>query len=119
MGLDIHAGKHHFSTSYWGFGDMRRLLASIEHLDLGEMQGFGGERPWTDDYESPSLTPLLNHSDCDGYLSGYQCGRVAARLRELDGAIRALPEAWLAEKVEELLPLLDFAADNCVALEFR
>lgn len=94
-------------------------MASIEHLDLEQMEGFGGERQWTDDHESPSLTPLLQHSDCDGYLSSYHCWRVAARLRELDGAIRDLHHPWLGERVDELLPLLDFAADNHVALEFR
>ena len=50
-------------------------------MDLDEMEGFNGERPWSE--VDDDIVPLLNHSDCDGDLSPEQCVIVATRLEEL------------------------------------
>jgi hypothetical protein len=67
--------------SYSGFHAFRsRLFRSIGG-ELDEMEGFGGERPWSG-VDDP-LVPLLNHSDCEGELSSDACARIAPRLREV------------------------------------
>lgn len=80
MGVSIYPGRA--SWAYSGFMRFRERLAQEEGLDLREMVGFGGEREWTTsngDHITP-LAPLLNHSDCDGYLDSYECELVEPRL---------------------------------------
>lgn len=81
MGLDIRPG--HACWSYSGFNMFRRALAAEEGIDLNQMVGFGGERPWETSHGEhiTPLAPLLNHSDCDGYLEGYECEEVLPRLK--------------------------------------
>ena len=83
MGLRINPGGA--SWAYGGFMRFRERLAEAEGLVLGEMVGFGGEKPWEFTSGNPvtTLAPLLNHSDCDGYLSGWQCEEVLPRLRSI------------------------------------
>ncbi|MFI8280888.1 hypothetical protein ACIGBH_39625 [Streptomyces sp. NPDC085929] len=47
--------------SYGGFAQFRRRLAHAEGFDLGEMIGFGGDRPWAE--VSTEVEPFLNHPD--------------------------------------------------------
>ncbi len=85
MGLDISPGGARWS--YSGFGRFRERLAEAEGITLQDMAGFGGtaeegrQKPW-DNVNSP-LVPLLNHSDCDGYLDSYECAEVVDRLAEI------------------------------------
>lgn len=87
MGLDIRPGGA--SWSYSGFHEFRVRLAAEEGFVLAEMQGFGapwrneqpGIRGW-DEIKSP-LVPLLNHSDCEGYLDAYECEEMLPRLRQI------------------------------------
>ncbi|MFJ9633608.1 hypothetical protein ACIRU8_38550 [Streptomyces sp. NPDC101175] len=53
MGLTLFAADGDTSSpdvgwSYSGFAAFRRQLARAEGIDLNEMWGFGGERPWSD-----------------------------------------------------------------------
>jgi len=87
MGLGISPGGA--SWSYHGFGRFRERLAEAEGFNLREMRGFkpfDAPETWVgkswDDVETP-LKPLLNHSDCDGYLDDYECEEVLPRLREI------------------------------------
>ena len=85
MGLVIEPGGAQWS--YSGFGAFRRALAAEEGVDLAQMVGFGGEREWrtsTDQNITP-LAPLLNHSDCDGYLHYWECEEVLPRLELIIG----------------------------------
>jgi hypothetical protein len=77
---------------YTGFDNFRRILARLEGLDLDAMRGFGGDIPWEE--TTTQLRPLLDHSDCDGFLTAGECALVAPRLSEL---LDAWPE-------EERLP---------------
>lgn len=81
MGVRISPGDA--AWAYGGFNRFRTRLAAHEGLNLDEMEGFGGDKPWetsSGQHVTP-LTPLLNHSDCDGYLERYECEEVAPRLR--------------------------------------
>lgn len=87
MGLTIRPGGAHWS--YYGLDSLRKRLAEAEGFDLREMHGFepfGAPDTWVgkswDDVYTP-LKPLLNHSDCDGYLRAYECEEVIPRLREI------------------------------------
>lgn len=90
MGVTIRPGGA--SWAYGGFMRFRERLAEAEGIDLREMKGFGGDREW----ELPNgqsvtpLAPLLNHSDCDGYLAGYECASVLPRLK-------SIVESWGAD----------------------
>lgn len=80
MGLAFRQSNAQWS--YSGFNAFRCRLAAEIGINLREMAGFGPpERPWhkiTD-----GISPLLNHSDCEGELTPEECKRVAPRLREL------------------------------------
>jgi hypothetical protein len=75
--LDFNERAH---WSYSGFHHFRERLASAIGLKLDEMEGFGGRKAWDNGHP---LTPLLNHSDCEGELSAAKCGLVAFGLNEI------------------------------------
>ena len=79
MGIDFSHDEAHWS--YSGFHDFRRRLAQEIEVDLGMMDGFGGDIPF--DSVKDSIEPLLNHSDCEGGLTPEECAKAAPRLREL------------------------------------
>ena len=83
MGVSIYPGRA--SWSYSGFANFRRALAGEEGINLAEMTGFGGTREWetSSGQHITPLAPLLNHSDCDGYLHGYECEEVIPRLETI------------------------------------
>lgn len=66
MGLMLFPGdgdvtSPNISWSYTGFNMFREWLAQAEGFTLAEMNGFGGDRPWTS--VSTTLAPLLDHPD--------------------------------------------------------
>ncbi len=92
MGLDIRPGGAHWA--YSGFLNFRRRLAEAEGLQLEDMEGFttlphrgngGPGKPWYNADGEPvtPLAPLIYHSDCDGYLTSYECETVLPRLKEI------------------------------------
>lgn len=79
MGLDFsHCNAN---WSYSGFDDFRHKIANEIKMNLDEMEGFGGERKFSD--FNDDIVPLIDHLDCDGELSPDQCRKIAPRLREL------------------------------------
>jgi hypothetical protein len=87
MGLDFRwRGRNTLVAprwSYGGFHSFRERLANSAGLgDLNSFAGFGGKRPFPHADEEP-IAPLLNHSDCEGSLSPWECKLIAPRLREL------------------------------------
>ena len=119
MGLDISPGDA--SWSYHGFGRFRERLAKAEGLVLSDMEGFGGtaeegrQKPW-DGVDSP-LVPLLNHSDCDGYLHGYECEQVIPRLREI---VSQWPESdYDRRNAEALIEGMEHCVQHGCALVFH
>lgn len=89
MGLDLHLVRvdydgPHARWAHSGFMEFRRRLAKEIGVDLDEMEGFkkiGGGRRWAEVLDP--LVPLLDHSDCDGWLDYDACVKVAPRLREI------------------------------------
>ncbi|MGW5132627.1 hypothetical protein [Streptomyces sp. NPDC004135] len=88
-------GSPDVSWSYSGFAAFRRRLAEAEGFALSEMQGFGGERPWSE--VSTALEPLLDHPDAGGddFLPG-ECASVLVRLE-------AIADQWARERGDQLL----------------
>lgn len=80
MGIDFNYGNAQWS--YGGFSRFREKLAKEIKLNLNEMKGFGGDKDWPSVNEEP-IVHLLNHSDCDGYLTPDQCKQIIPRLKEL------------------------------------
>jgi len=80
VGLDFNNSNAHWSC--YGFNRFRARLANEIGIDLDNMAGFGGsELPWNQ--VKDDIKPLLNHSDCDGYLSVAEMKLVYPRLIEL------------------------------------
>jgi len=79
IGSDSEAEKAQWS--YSGFHRFRERLAQEVGLNLNEMQGFGGKKPW--EGLEDDIKILLSHSDCDGRMTPEECGKVATRLRAL------------------------------------
>jgi hypothetical protein len=83
MGLDFRSSgteedlpyEERASWSYGSFGDFRRRLAAQIGITLYEMDGFGGDTSWAPFSQEP-LYPLLDHADCEGELSWFECARV-------------------------------------------
>ena len=72
--------------SYRGFIFFRERLAKEIGIELLKMQGFSSDPcKWKCWHSIPydDIHLLLNHSDCDGYLSQFDCKKVAPRLIEL------------------------------------
>jgi len=120
MGLDISPGGAHWS--YSGFHVFRKNLAAEEGFVLDEMVGFGGSRSW--DTVSTTLEDLLNHSDCEGYLDGWQCEEMVERLT----AIKALweerransgVENWYIESLGALIDGMGHCAQHRCAMSFH
>ncbi|MFG2296290.1 hypothetical protein [Streptomyces sp. NPDC048603] len=87
-GLDV-------SFSYGDFALFRRRLAIAEGFDLGEMFGFGGDRPWAE--VSTVLEPLLNHPDDHGEsLSPSECAVILPRLE-------AVLVEWLSAEFRDVV----------------
>lgn len=79
MGIDFsHCGAH---WAYSGFNKFRERLAEKIGFDLRKMAGFDGDQSW--DTMNDDIKPLLNHSDCDGFLSPEVCKFVYPRLLQL------------------------------------
>lgn len=123
MGLAIRPGGA--SWSYSGFNLFRRELAREEGLTLSEMVGFGGEREWhtsAGDDITP-LRPLLNHSDCDGYLDSYECEQVLPRLRTIidrwDADTSINPgRDYDVQQARELIAAMEHSVDHGCAVVF-
>ncbi|MGN9822092.1 hypothetical protein ACTMUQ_43310 [Streptomyces sp. SD11] len=87
MGLILFPGDGNTSSpdvawSYGGFAAFRQQLAQVEGFTLSEMQGFGGDRPWSD--VSTSLEPLLDRpDDGGGELSPSECAALLPRLEAI------------------------------------
>lgn len=103
MGVDfsVVSRERMCGCSYVGFNDWRRKICVRANLGaLDDYVGFGGDKQFPDH----DLTPLLNHSDCDGVLSHAGCVRIARGLRELDTT------SWLPHEsdfTERFLAMLD------------
>ncbi len=90
MGLNFRKAVHMElendpSWSYSGFGIFREKVARSIGIDLNKMEGYGGLEEWDDPYEATGdpIIHLLNHSDCDGILTSWQCNEVYPRLEEI------------------------------------
>lgn len=84
MGLDISHDTWH--GSYSAFHRWRKKIAETAGLPpLELMEGFcDNETPIKWDCLKPnSLHELLNHSDCDGYISPESCKCIAESLQDL------------------------------------
>ncbi|MGW0860737.1 hypothetical protein [Streptomyces sp. NPDC002690] len=99
MGLVLFPGDGDNSSpdvswSYSGFAAFRRRLADAEGFALSEMQGFGGERPWSE--VSTALKPLLDHPDAGGDdLSVDECASILVRLE-------TITDQWAREGGDQL-----------------
>ncbi|MEW2435504.1 hypothetical protein AB0952_15210 [Streptomyces caniferus] len=89
MGLMLFPGDGDVSSpdiswSYTGFNKFRKWLAQVEGFSLAEMNGFGGDRPWSS--ISSTLVPLLDHPDDDGPdFTPAQCAAMLPRLEAIVG----------------------------------
>ncbi|MGW7086779.1 hypothetical protein ACWGH2_25260 [Streptomyces sp. NPDC054871] len=108
------------SWSYTGFSMFRKWLAQAEGFSLAEMDGFGGDRPWSS--VSTTLAPLLNHPDDEGDLTPAQCAAMLPRLeaildqRQPDDSDPVLRRR--SEDVRELVTVLRICVDKDVELVF-
>jgi len=84
MGLDTSHGC--WSGGYSAFMRWREKLAEVAGFPpLRSMDGFsddGKGLSWAP-YKSDALSVLLNHSDADGFIPAKECARLADRLEEL------------------------------------
>jgi hypothetical protein len=117
MGIDFtHCDAH---WSYGGFNRFRFRIAQSVGIDLGEMQGFGGSKPWTGIKDA--IVPFLNHSDCDGTLGPKNCEKIAKRLREIVSTWKIDPQTgsdYDKRQAMELIKGMKKAAKLGQKLEF-
>lgn len=101
MGLDFSHGAANWS--YGGFSRFREKLGKEIGIELRITDYFDGTF-W--ETVTDPITPLLNHSDCDGELTPSECAEVAPRLRELiakwkDDDYDKIQALELADSMEE------------------
>jgi hypothetical protein len=126
MGLMLFPGDGDVTTpdiswSYSGFSMFREWLAQAEGFTLAEMDGFGGDRPWSN--VSTTLAPLLDHPDDDGpNLTPAQCAAMLPRLeaiidqRRLEGSDSVLQRR--IDDTRQLVTVMRFCVDEDVELVF-
>ena len=76
MGIDFSHTDARWS--YSGFSRARTKLAASAGITLNEMEGFGGNKPWSTIEDD--IKDFLDHSDCDGELTPAQCRVIAPRI---------------------------------------
>jgi len=81
MGLDTSYGAWH--GPYSSFNKWRTWLAEFAGFPLREMYGFDGAKEWTKDMQKQDYYPLLNHSDCDGWLTVDDCKKTVSFLDKI------------------------------------
>lgn len=102
------------SWSYGGFNRFREALAEEIGLDLNEMEGFGGTRPWKE-IDDP-IVALLNHTDTEGELTPEECERIWPRLR---GLVLEWPEGYDFDNAIKLAAGMRLAALKGEQLKFQ
>jgi hypothetical protein len=117
MGLDTTHDCWH--GSYGSFHRFRTALAQAAGLPpLDTMAGFTRSglpgRSWAE-FEHDALVVLLNHEDCDGEIACSDCARLADRLDEL---LPLLSENWRRAAAEFSVGLRAAAAAG-EDVEFR
>lgn len=82
MGLDTTHGC--WNGAYSSFNAFRHFLAEKININLDEYHGYGSDNAskFLEDIDH-DIMPLLNHSDCDGYLSVQECERIANGLEQI------------------------------------
>lgn len=126
MGLMLFPGDSDvaspdISWSYTGFSMFREWLAQAEGFTLAEMDGFGGDRPWSS--VSTVLAPLLDHPDDDGPdLTPAQCAAMLPRLEAIiDQRQQVGGDPVLQRRIDDvrqLVAVMRFCLDKDVGLVF-
>lgn len=118
MGLDFTyepKAENAPDTPHWaysGFMRFRRAVAASIRINIDEMGGFGGDKPWD---KSHPLTPFLYHSDCDGDLSPSDCGLIYPVLQQV---LSNWPDDADKQRGQKLCECMKFCAENNVTLIF-
>lgn len=128
MGLDTTHGC--WEGAYSAFGRWRSKLAEVAGFPpLYEMPGYksyGAENhnvhSW-EPYKDDPLTVLLTHSDCDGSIAAAQCGPLADRLEQLLPLLPSEPDnghigIW-KDKTQQFIDGLRLAASRGEDVEFK
>lgn len=79
MGLDTTHGA--WNGPYSSFNKFRYSLADQIDIDLGEYNGYGGDKELSS--INHDLMPLFNHSDCDGELTPDECLKISIGLKSV------------------------------------
>ena len=80
MGIAFSHGEA--SWSYSGFHRFRKRIAESININLEEMEGFTKNgKSWGTVNDDIKL--LLNHSDCDGILTIFECEKIIPRLSQI------------------------------------
>jgi len=144
MGLDISPADYYDAerenivnfdapTAHWSYGGFHRfraLLAAEDGIDLEAMEGFTEMfdlrktappgRPWQE--AGTTLTPLLNHSDCDGELTPDECTRILPRLKEIRvkwaGDVTS-ESMWDVKHLDALIDVVTYCAATGVNVDFH
>ncbi len=85
MGLNLYVKGYSPEKSkigsYIGFGIFRKVWAKHLGFDLNEMEGFGGDKKWTNE----PIQSFFNHSDCEGEIKVEDCRKILKQaLRDKD-----------------------------------
>lgn len=130
MGLDLIPengwDEARASISYSGPHGFRTWLCDVYGFEFEEMEGVGGDRPWDDVWftqEVMDLVPLLNHSDCDGYMDVADAERVLGVLASIAdrievGNVETLQTDFYKPFIEDLLVVLEECIRSNRRVEF-
>ena len=122
MGLDTTHNAWH--GSYGAFARWRRALAKAAGMpDLEDIQGHqaidGDPAYVTFEMLKPDdIHLLLNHSDCDGFISSEDAGKIAIRLEELLSKLALQEEDW-QDKTKQFIKGLQLAAKRREKVTFH
>ena len=108
MGVDFSHGDVHFS--YGNFNRFRRKLAAEICVVIDEMEGFGGDTPWSEIHDP--LVPFLSASDCDSEIPSHDCPFVADRIKQVVDASPDDPMVYWKDMALRVAEAMQIAADK-------
>lgn len=113
MGLILSFGC--WEGSYSSFNEFRTYLAKKIGINYKEMKGFGGNKEWSE-IEYNDLFPLLNHSDCEGFISMRYLEGI---ITELENILKTMNEEdkWFTE-IDNFIRGSQSAIEEWTGLEF-
>lgn len=114
MGIDFSHGEAHWS--YSGFMRFRSKL--IETLELGDLNEMYDDGSYVDKLSNIPIYPLINHSDCDGFLTVEEMKQIIPQLDLIIAMWEDSGDDYDVGRGREFIEGMKYAIEEGESMEF-